>query len=337
MAGYFPILTPQQANPTLNSFQQTMANHLMRQQAQQKIADMKTQNQMNQARLPYLAQEQQADLLSKSLQNELEKTQLKYAPQEEQAKLAQMLAQAKYYQQGGYGSGRNVANQLREQLVKQIAIANPQIANDPTKLREAVNDVIAGKPMLSDGTPLTVDELVQGALNNYAKNQTTSPLLTNQVNANQAEAEQNVLTNLQKEYIAPYGDTYKGHSFAQIADSFKDDDASQQKLGQYLAAQTLLYEQTQLQQRLAGAKSSVAATQEILNSSPIAATVSDLRLSGKAKQAYLKTMQDAMTKLLNARNKVGIGAAQTLNAQQAQNVEPTNNTSSSSDDPLGIL
>lgn len=147
MAAYFPILTQQQANPTISSFQKSLANHMLRQQQQQQISDMQTQNKMNQAKLPYIAQDEQANLLAKNLQNQMEQVQAKYAPQEEQAKLAQMLAQAKYYQSGGYKGRGSVTSRDMQVMVKDVMDSNPGMSSQDAK--KLVGDALAKGDMSS--------------------------------------------------------------------------------------------------------------------------------------------------------------------------------------------
>jgi len=224
-------------------------------------------------------------------------------------------------QKQGVGTGRQgIFMQAQNNLFNQVAQDNPQIANDPTKLREAVANVIDGKYSLSDGTPLNVSGLTKGALDDYAKTKTTAPLLTSQVSGNQGEAEQSVLNYYITKYTAssPYGTTYFKISPQQISDQFKDDDESQKQLGEFLAANMLQYESAQIQQRLAGAKPSLGGLNEIMSKSPYNTSVSNARLSGKARTAYTKALEKVMKELMDTRNKVGVGARQTLNYPQSQ-------------------
>lgn len=75
-----------------------------------------------------------------------------YAAREKEAKIKHDIAQANYYNQGGAGATAYGKNE--NTLLRGIANDNPQLQNDPDKIREARNVLTSGGNTLSDGTRL---------------------------------------------------------------------------------------------------------------------------------------------------------------------------------------
>jgi hypothetical protein len=178
----FPILSPQQANPTFSALKDAIQRHLMMQQSKQNSAILpyvgpqaeanlqQTQlgNQRSEAILPYAGPQASADLLKTQLANQFygpnaqseidfrnqqtlaEKIANEFLPQMQQADISQKLAQADYYQHGG---GRLDAGQKKiEGLKRQIEIENPDF--DERQINEAASAYLNGSDSLSDGTKL---------------------------------------------------------------------------------------------------------------------------------------------------------------------------------------
>lgn len=260
-----------------------------------------------------LPQQQQQSLLASSLANQLSQAKLPYAGQQAAADLGLTDAQAQYYKSGGSAGQRNANQQLLTQAQDQVALDNPQFANDPSKVRAALNAVMTGQSTLPDGTKINPPSAVTlnkiGAL---AKNPSTAKLVTDMVKANQAEAEVDPLSKRIKQYTSPYGDTLAGKSPQQIADSFSSDTESQQRLGDFIAGQALQYELAQIRIKLAGGEPSATATKELMDMSGQRISADFPKLSATARNRAMDSINNSLGEAFDARKKVGINAAQTI-------------------------
>lgn len=220
----------------------------------------------------------------------------------------------KTYQAEHAGAGRSSAPiQAQNNYMSNVSLDNPQLGNDPTKVRDAANAYASGKLVLPDGTPLNIPSpLTKDSMATWIKYGSTSPLITQMVNANQAESETQVLSSKITEYLAPYGNTYAGMSPQQIKDSFSNDDASQDRLGKLMAGQLLTYDLSQMQIRMQQGESSQAVTKDLMDKSQQQIKMFAPHMSEKARAATLKYTQDAFQQVLAARKKVGVSASQVL-------------------------
>jgi hypothetical protein len=364
----FPMLSADQANPAISGLARMIQMHLQRQQVQRNDATMpfvgpqaqanlqRTQlgNQGAEAQLPYIAPEAAADLQGKQLQNKFYAPNMQsqiasrdagtlqqnimnsLLPDKMKSDIGLTNAQAQMYGMGG-GMHPTAAIQSYNQVLNNVAQDNPELKNDPSKIREATNAYLQNQNSLSDGTQLNpMSGVTQQSLGQYVKYSTTAPLLTRQVGAQQAEAEQNVISNLAKKYILPYGNTYDGYSPQQIVDSFKSDPESQKRLGQFIAGQQMMYDMSQLQIRINQGQSSEGATNDILNSSQMRLKAQYPKLSAEARSNYLDAINDAMKQMLSARQKQGINASQTVTGQAEGTDSKPSKESSGDSDPLGL-
>lgn len=207
-----------------------------------------------------------------------------------------------------------------------IKSANPNLTSDLDAM-QAYEAYRSGKMELPDGTPIVpMTETINDAMSGYLKGTTTAKAINASIMTNQADAEQQALLQFIKKYQQGYDTTYFGHSPAQILDSFKNDDASQEKLGKFLAARQFNYDMAQIIQKVNGAQSSLGATHEILDSSKQLIKSEFPRLSGKARDAYLSGVSEGLNTIVNARNKVSISAVAPFLAQNDANNDSSINT-----------
>lgn len=243
------------------------------------------------------------------------KSLLPYFPQEMQAGIAEKLAQAQLLGMGG----RNAGTGQKEEMFFQSLVGrdNPQLK--PEQIYEASNVLRQGGNQLSDGTPIkALSPASQTSYDRLTKGSTSTALITQGVKANQAETELKVLDAYTTPKVSVYGDTYFGKSPAQISDSFKNDEASQTRLGQFMGAQALQYEAAQIRNRMAGGEAGITATQELMGKSGQVIDKFAPKLSAKARQIAMETIDDGLGKALAARRSVPIGAS-SLSLPQNEN------------------
>ncbi len=188
---YYPILTPQQANPMASALARTIQQHLANMQTQASTKSIDLQNQLSNKLLPYAAPKAQAELTGLQLQNKstdlgnqrtasllpyavpdaratLESAQLDNSGKSLQNKLAELLmpsqveagtidnalkqAQTNYYKNGGARGGAGVDANRINAIKSQLAIDNPNW-ND-AQINDAANQYLLGNTTFSDGTPL---------------------------------------------------------------------------------------------------------------------------------------------------------------------------------------
>ena len=215
---------------------------------------------------------------------------------------------ADWRQQGGGKGGVFVA--LERNLHNNIGMDNPQLNNDPAKLREAADVYANNGDTLSDGTKLnppsqdTID-----SFNAKSLKTTTGALATQGVNANQAEAEMDTIDKYINEGRKPYGDTVLGYSGAQIQDSLNvKDNAAQERVGKFIASELLKLDKAAILTRVSGLEKGIQTIDQIKNGlSPIIKAKFPM-LSEKARQVALDQIGKAMKDILAKRNEYGIGA-----------------------------
>lgn len=242
----------------------------------------------------------QADLDKTQLANELTK---RFGAQKEQADIDLKNQMAKMYGMGG-GSRGNMTTQLMFQLRNQLKTDNPTLSDD--QLNEALNNTLGGQFTLSDGTPFNGTNAAKVYAGKLVTSGQPAALTTQNVKAGQAEAELPVLEKYANAGLAPYGNTFNGYSPAQIADTFKGDDASQRKLGRFIASQGLQYEIAQNRIRLANGQPGVGSTEELMNLSQQLIKSRYPKLSATARQEAANVMDEALKSGLQARKAVGV-------------------------------
>lgn len=238
-----------------------------------------------------------------------------------QAGLQEQVAKAKYYGMGGGGMGVGQRNMIG--LTNQIAAEH--LDWSPEKVTEAANGYLSGSNQFSDGTPLpSPSGLVKANLDLVAKSGTTASALTGNIRAQQAEAELGVLTNYANKWLAPYGDTFAGYSWKQIADSFKSDPESQKQLGRFAASQALQFEIAQVRIRLAAGQPGITSTQEMMQLSQQVINARYPMLSAVARKAASDALNEAITAGYQARMKAGVGAYSARSGERTPNNPATN-------------
>ena len=230
------------------------------------------------------------------------------AAQELAAKIAETKAQANYFNQGGGRGGVDVV--ANNQFHQAIANANPQFANDPDKLLQAATALRNGEKTMLDGTPIRTSGDTDYWGDVTSKQRTTSALVTQGVQANQAAAELPLAQKFVQQGLAPYGNTIFNKSPKQIVDTFSSDDASQDRLGRLIAAKQLNYDIAQMQTKIANGRPGVTTTEELMRLSGQNIDDRYPMLSDRARQAAQATIEQAMNVILAARNQVGYGARQ---------------------------
>lgn len=96
-----------------------------------------------------------------------------FGKQREQADIEQKIAQARYMELGG--SGASASGHDRRDLIRTIALENPKISNNPSKLNEIASAYLSGENKLPDGTPLKPPSgLVNSIINPLNLRQDTS-------------------------------------------------------------------------------------------------------------------------------------------------------------------
>jgi len=194
-------------------------------------------------------------------------------------------------------------------LQRSIAEDNPHLSED--QQREAMTAVAEGKDTLSDGTKINAPSFKTNSLLDIVnKSRTTSPLLTQGIRANAAEAEMPVFDKYISEGRKPYGDTVMGMSPQQIKDSLAPNNPeAAQRLGKYIASDMLAFDKAALQTRIAGTESGVTIIEDVMKRAQQTINAKYPRMSDKARQVALETIGNALTDALHARNKYGINAS----------------------------
>lgn len=312
-------LSSEQSNPILAGMQRGLQVHLQQLQNKKAKAQLpyagpqsaanlqrtQLQNEGTQAQLPYKGPQAAASLEATQLKNTLQQIINHYMPQQQEAQIGQKNAMSQFYKMGGPRAGVAIANQ--NAFMKNVGLDNPQLNGDPTKIREAANAYQQGKSSLPDGSKLNpMSPNTVSALATVMKGNSTAALVTKAVQANQSEAELQVMSSMAQKDAAPYATTYAGYSPHQILDTFKDDDKSQKQLGNFIASQAAQYEIAQQRNRVAQGAPGVGATRELMSESMQHIQSSYPRLSGKARKAAADRLNDYFTAGLQARNAVGI-------------------------------
>lgn len=264
-----------------------------------------------------LSQMQQMPALANSLNNKMQQPNpLDVINRNINADLSEKESKANYYKQGGGKSG--VATQQQYQLQSNLAKDNPEFTED--QVREAAGNLVEGKKTLNDGTPFNASGLSVKSADNVASQGTPAAIRTQTLRANQAEAELQVLGSMAKEDFTPFATTYAGYSPEQIAATFKPDEASQKKLGRFIASQAAQYEIAQIRNRIAGGEPGIMATNELMGKSGQVIKSQFPKLSAVAREEASDRLDEYLNKALKARNKYGSNFSQ-VNAEKESSSE----------------
>jgi hypothetical protein len=211
------------------------------------------------------------------------------------------------------GLGMGGVGQKEEMFFQNlVARDNPQLGNDPEKVYEAANALREGRTSLQDGTPLRpLSPASKASFNRIAKGETTSALINQNIQAQQAEAELPIYDKAISKGVQHYGTTVMGVSPKQIADAINvKDHKAQERLGEYLAAQQLLYDRAALTLRINSLPAGVRIADEIKNLSFQSVNAKFPMFSAEARKIAAEKVASALREGLEARQSVDIGAAQ---------------------------
>jgi hypothetical protein len=306
---------------------------------------MKLAIQQEQARKPYYGQFAQAELakaqaepneinartglygaqsheLNVMTPEKLKELQLKnqFYPQQIQAEIANNKALTDWRKSGGFGNNSGFGTGAREEMLFQNLVQkdNPQLKT-PEQIYEASNVLRSGGDKLSDGTQLNpLSPAAQASYDRLLKGTTTSGAVTPIIQANAASKEMQVLNNFAQEGIKPYGTTIYNIVPEQIIDTFKNDNASQERLGNFIASQQLQYDLAQNSIKVAMGQPGVNSTQELMQLGQQSINAKYPRLSAKARAAANARYQLALEKGLEARKEAGISISNALKVQKSK-------------------
>ncbi len=314
------------------------------------------ENMINAARAQYAPRQELAKTLTDELQPDLTKANIKnilasafltnenalgqqlrnpFIAREEEANIAEKLANAHFYNMGGGRGG--VAAQDENRFSLGVGLDNPQLNNDPEKIREAANVLAQGGNRLSDGTILNpMSPMTKRAYDKAYKNTTTAGVITQGVRANQAGAELPVLGRAIKEGRDNYGDTILGFSPKFYKDLFNSDNKDAQiRVGNYIASEVLGFDQAALQTRINGIEPGKTIINEVLEKSKQMINAKYPRLSNVARQQALDKVDSTIKEALKARNVYGTGAS-AASGNQAYTYQSNNEENNkSSEEPKG--
>ena len=294
------------------------------------------QNKINQPKADYAKQITLADLANTQAntgltnQNSYKQQILnKYLPEREPAEIGEIKARGKYYENGGSTGG--VGQKDYQSYVQGVIKDNPDLT--PEQHQEAIDVIAKGGAKLKDGTPLNPMSFgTQNAFDRAVKSTTTANQLNTLNSANQAESELDVFTNLANKMRAPYSTTIFGKSPQQIADSFKNDDASQTQLGKLIAANALEFDIAQARNRVAMGAPGITSTNQMMDEAKQHIALYGPRLSGKAREVANEELNKALKEGLNARNKAGFGAGNLYQRQFKEALKNENPNSKANTD-----
>lgn len=299
MAFNLPNFVGQNYTPDYSGIGDIVSNYFAGKNAPSEALIEKIKAQFAQPEAEANLQSTLAGLQSTQLANALTK---QFGAQKEQADIDLKKQMAATY---GMGGGRsNMTNQLLVSGLSQFKRDNPTLPDD--KLQEGFSNVLGGQFTLNDGTPVNASNMLKIISGKLITSGAPAALTTQNVKAGQAEAELPVLEKYASAGLAPYGDTFNGYSPAQIADTFKNDDASQRKLGRFIASQGLQYEIAQNRIRLANGQPGVGSTEELMKLSQQNIKTKYPKLSAVARQEAANVMDEALKAGLQARKSVGV-------------------------------
>lgn len=239
-----------------------------------------------------------------------------YLGEREPAEIDQIKAQAKYYRQGGYGGSTGSKDYAAYQ--SGIMQDNPNLT--PQQAREAETVYAHGGKQLSDGTSLSPLSFgTKSALDRTVRSATTAGQINQGLNANQADAELRIFSDLSSKWSQPYADTILGKSPEQIKDSFKNDDTSQDRLGKLIASNALQFEMAQVRNRIGMGAPGITSTKQMVQEGRQHIDTLWPRLSSKARKSANDSLNYAISEGLKARNKIGISPSALVNKQYENN------------------
>lgn len=234
------------------------------------------------------------------------------------------LLKAKIEREKNGGSGRSgVQLQEENKYNEGVGLDNPDLRGDPNKIRQAANILAAGGNKFPDGKPINpMSPETKRSFDRLSKGTTTSPLVTQGIQAQQAEAELPVYDKYIKQGVhdTGYGNTTYGYSPKQIVDSLDvNNHAAQRRVGHYLAAQQLLYDRAALTLKINALPAGVTLADEIKKLSAQTIKARYPRETAEARQIASEEVAKAMKEGLKARQSIPLGASQAQGNRSDQN------------------
>lgn len=346
------ILSPEQANPILYGMNQAanISNILAQSRLTKQQAAMQQLNaEKMQKLMPFVSPMAHQQLLAQQQQNQ-------FNPQIWQSESNMRNAQVPYYQaqtnkmnamvpleaeelrlknksypdyiksqinmynmggRGGMGTG------AKEELTFQSFVQKDNPKLRPDQVYEASNILRQGGSQLPDGTPLNpLSPASEESLNRITKYGTTSPIITQGIQASQAEAELPIYDKAIREGVKPYGTTTFGHSPQQIEDSINiHDHAAQERLGKYLGAQQLLYDRAALTLKINSLPPGVTLADEIRKLSVQSVNAKFPMMSDEARKVASEFVAKTLREGLKARKSVNTGSSSVRSVRSLENTE----------------
>lgn len=301
-------IMPQAATPTSdNPFRDGLLKHIQNERNPNFIANnpdllrLKQETSAPQPMAPAITAENAKTPLTARIEQKLQSNKAGFNPLN---LMDQYLNAEINYKNNAMGRG-GVSMQTQAMLQRQVQMDNTNFT--PEQAFEAAGKLVQGETTLDDGTPINASGLTLASASKAALQSTTSALATQQVKANQAEAELEVLNNYAQEGLKPYGNTgLFNMNTDQVMDTFKTDEKSQIQLGRFVASQALQYEAAQNRIKLANGQPGVTSTEELMKMSGQTVNAKYPNLSYVARQEAARFMDEALKKGLEARKKVGI-------------------------------
>lgn len=257
-----------------------------------------------------------SDLLEANLKN-------KWYDKYTQSQIDANEAMANWRNTGGGTGGVDQKNQLYFQDL--ISKDNPHLS--PSQIFEASNVLSDGGDTLKDGTKLNPMSAASRRFLGFMNKKTTTPTLVNQnVNAEQAEAEIPVVTDIVKNAQEPYSNRILGVSGQHFMDSLSTKPEAQKRLARYDASKELSVDLAALQNRVNSGQPTASITREILRRGQ---NYVDARKGVSTKEyneEFMNFLNKSMQKIFEARKTVPISAT----------TATTTRNNSNNNDPLGI-
>lgn len=207
------------------------------------------------------------------------------------------------------GGGRGSTGSKDDYAYQQsFARDNPNFTED--ELRQGREAHANGETTLPNGKTFFVSRDTQRAYDRAYKSTTTAGLINAGVTANQAEAELPIYKEAIDSGVKPYGTTVFNTSPQQIKDALNvKDHNAQKRLGNYLAAQQLLFDRAALMLKINALPAGVNIASEIKHLAAQTINEKFPRMSAEARQIASDKVAEVVNAGLKARNAYGVGAS----------------------------
>jgi hypothetical protein len=211
---------------------------------------------------------------------------------------------------------------MKEQNYLQSIVQKDYPDFTPEQAYEATNVYMNGGDTLSDGTKLNPPSpTFTASLDRLTKYGTTSPIITQAIQTEQAKAAIPVMQDYALKGMAPYGDTIFNVSPDQLIDTTKKDKESQIRLGRAIAAKQLSFDLAQEYIRLSRARPGVTITNELMELGQNNINYMYPKLSQIAREESMRYLFEALNKANEQMLKVPIGASNAYTKKENQGVK----------------